>query len=319
MLPPRRAARRHRRQCAGRQADPRFLPEDFRTEPGPAARRRRGENRVRRTGERGRRQVAGGDRRRLHQDRRREHGQRHQENLGAARLRRHPLCAQLLWRRRRPACLPRCRRARHDRGADPSVLVAALGLWNGARRHPRHPAARHRGKSRREIARRHQARRRTPRQGRQSRSRRPGRARGADQDHRAGAHPLRRHRHAADRRGRHACQDEGRVREGAQGAVRLHRPLKATCRRGRVSRGGRRRRQIPRAQAQDHAGQAPLARPHHAVLLQRPMARRRGLHPRAAFARAKGQRPRHHHRAAPDHRAGARLAGRDHREEPSCP
>ena len=47
------------------------------------------------------------------------------------------------------------------------------------------------------------------------------------------------------------------------------------------------------------------------------MARRRGLHPRPAFARPQGQRPRHHHRAAPDHRARGRLARRDHREEPS--
>ena len=30
MLPPRRAARRHRRQCDGRQAHPGFLPEDLR-------------------------------------------------------------------------------------------------------------------------------------------------------------------------------------------------------------------------------------------------------------------------------------------------
>ena len=45
MLPPRRPARRHRRQCAGRQAHPRFLPEDFRPRSGPAARRRRGEER----------------------------------------------------------------------------------------------------------------------------------------------------------------------------------------------------------------------------------------------------------------------------------
>jgi hypothetical protein len=40
MLPPRRAARRHRRQCDGRQADPGFLSEDFRAGAGPAARRR---------------------------------------------------------------------------------------------------------------------------------------------------------------------------------------------------------------------------------------------------------------------------------------
>ena len=70
---------------------------------------------LRRAGQGGRRQVAGGDRRRLHQDRGREHGERDQEDLGAARLRRHPLCAQLLRRRRRPARLPGRRRARHDR------------------------------------------------------------------------------------------------------------------------------------------------------------------------------------------------------------
>ena len=54
----------------------------------------------------------------------------------------------------------------------------------------------------------------------------------------------------------------------------------------------------------------------HEILLQRPMAQGRGLHPRPAFARPQGQRPRHHHRAAPDHRARTRLAGRDHRQEP---
>ncbi len=56
-----------------------------------------------------------GDRGRLHPDRGREHGERDQEDLGAARLRRHPLHAQLLRRRRRPARLPGRRRARHDR------------------------------------------------------------------------------------------------------------------------------------------------------------------------------------------------------------
>ena len=48
MLPPRRAARRHRCQRDGRQADPGFLPEDFRPGAGPAARRRRGARRFRR-------------------------------------------------------------------------------------------------------------------------------------------------------------------------------------------------------------------------------------------------------------------------------
>ncbi len=126
--------------------------------------------------QRGRRQVARGDRRRLHQDRGREHGERDQEDFGAARLRRHALCAQLLRRRRRPARLPGRRRARHDRGADPSVLVAAVGLRHGPGRHPRHPPAGDRGNSRRQGARRAQARGRPARQGRQGRGRRPGRA-----------------------------------------------------------------------------------------------------------------------------------------------
>ena len=39
VLPPRRAARGHRRQRDGRQADPGFLPEDFRARAEPAARR----------------------------------------------------------------------------------------------------------------------------------------------------------------------------------------------------------------------------------------------------------------------------------------
>ena len=158
LLPPRRAARRHRRQRHGRQADPRFLPEDLRARPGPAARRRRRAREVRGAGARGRRRPqAGRGRRRLHHDRGREHGERDQEDLRAARLRRDALCAQLLRRRRRPARLPRRRRARHDEGADPSVLVAALGLRHGPRRHPRHAPAGDRGAVRREGARRDRA------------------------------------------------------------------------------------------------------------------------------------------------------------------
>ena len=88
VLPPRRAARRHRRQCDGRQAHPGFLPEDLRSRPGPAARCRRRDGRIRGACEGGRRQVAGGNRRRLHQDRGRKHGERHQEDFRAARLRR---------------------------------------------------------------------------------------------------------------------------------------------------------------------------------------------------------------------------------------
>ena len=86
MLPPRRAACGHGCQRAGRQADPRFLPEDFRTGAEPAARRQGREAGVRRARQRGRRQIARRDRRRLHQDRGREHGERDQEDLRAARL-----------------------------------------------------------------------------------------------------------------------------------------------------------------------------------------------------------------------------------------
>ena len=153
VLPPRRAARRHRRQRDGRQADPGFLPEDLRPEQDQPldadAVRAAFAELAKEVGE----QVAGGDRRRLHPDRGREHGECDQEDFGAARLRRDALCAQLLRRRRRPACLPRRRRARHDDGADPSVLVAALGLRHGPRRHPRDAPAGDRGAVRRQGAR----------------------------------------------------------------------------------------------------------------------------------------------------------------------
>jgi 5-oxoprolinase (ATP-hydrolysing) len=95
----------------------------------------------------------GDGRRRLHQNRSREHGERDQENLGAARLRRDSVCAQLLWRRRRPACLP-CRRcARHDERAHSSLVVATLRLRYGACGYPQRPPAGDRGAVRPEGAR----------------------------------------------------------------------------------------------------------------------------------------------------------------------
>ena len=93
--------------------------------------------------------TAGRGGRRFHPDRGREHGERDQEDLGAARLRCHALRAQLLRRRRRPACVSRRRCARHDQSADASVLVAALGLWNGARGYSRDARAGARGGFRR--------------------------------------------------------------------------------------------------------------------------------------------------------------------------
>ena len=71
----------------------------------------------------------------------REHGQRDQEDLGAARLRHHALCAQLLRRRRRPACLRGGRRAGHEDGAHPSPGRRPVGLRHGPGRHPRQPPA----------------------------------------------------------------------------------------------------------------------------------------------------------------------------------
>ena len=77
------------------------------------------------------REAAAG-RRRLHPHRGREHGERDPEHLGAARLRRHRLCAQFLRRRGRPACLPRRRRARHRQRAVASAVRRAVGLRHGA-------------------------------------------------------------------------------------------------------------------------------------------------------------------------------------------
>ena len=104
---------------------------------------------------------------------------------------------------------------------------------------------------RRQVACRHQAHRRDARQRRQERGCRPGRAGGQDQGLRARAHPLCRHRHRAGGGGRHPARDEARLREGAQGALRLHRPRQADGGRGSVGRGGRRRRQVQRESRQN--------------------------------------------------------------------
>ena len=205
MLSPRRPAGGDRRQCDGRQAHCGFLSEDFRPATEPAARCRCGAPGLCGVGERDRRRPQQRtSRRRLHQDRRREHGQRDQEDFGAARLRRDALCAQLLRRRRRPARLPGGRCARHGERADPSAVVAAVGLRHGACRYPQRPPAGHRGAVRRQGA--QDARRRGAAAGARDhrRSRRPRRR--GEQDHSAcaRAYPLRRNRYAADRR----CRQE---------------------------------------------------------------------------------------------------------------
>ena len=83
-----------------------------------------------------------------------------------------------------------------------------------------------------------------------------------------------------------AGKDEVRLRGGAQGALRLHRRDQGAGRRSGLGRGGRRRRQVPRAgAADDRATTLPSPDPPHPLLLARQMARGRGLHPRAARAR----------------------------------
>ena len=192
---------------------PDFFPKIFGAAAGPAARRRGGARSLRQARPRDRRRPHGrGSRRRLHQDRGREHGQRDQEDFGAARLRRDALCAQLLRRRRRPARLPGGGFARHDQGADPSVLLALVRLRHGARRHPRHPPAGDRGTVRRRRAGRAHVDRPTAGRRGETRGGRPGRRRARHRRARARAHPLRRNRHRAGGAG---IQLRGRQRRRA--------------------------------------------------------------------------------------------------------
>ena len=124
LLRPRRAADGHRRQRAARPDPAGTLSRGVRRQRGRAAgpggdqppvrrARRRHHGRDRRRA----RARAGG--RRLPGDRHGEHGERDQEDLGAARLRRHQVRAVHVRRRRRPARLRGRRRPRHDERADP--------------------------------------------------------------------------------------------------------------------------------------------------------------------------------------------------------
>ena len=118
-LPPRRPAGRHRRQRAAGQDPAGMVSQGVRPQRRRAARPRRRRRRLRRDGRRhrarhGRHARARAGRRGLSRHRRGQHGQRHQEDLGAARLRRHALHAAVLRRRRRPARLPGGRRAGHE-------------------------------------------------------------------------------------------------------------------------------------------------------------------------------------------------------------
>ena len=318
LLPPRRAARRHRRQRHAGQADPGSVSRDLR--PGQnqpldadavraafaalAARDRR-------------RPRAGGGRRRLHPDRRRQHGRGDQEDLGAARLRRHPLRAELLRRRRRPARLPRRRCARHDDGADPSALRPALGLWHGPRRQSR--------AQRQTLARRAARRRRARRDRRQRaaplRAHGPRRTRGAGRRRSASRRRRPRPRpllpaptpSLADRRAGIARRHEARAsRTRHRTPLRLHRREQAARRRGDRGRGDRRRRAFEESAAAGHGERSAKAA---AAEQTRFFSQGEWHDGQASIVRdalRPGHRiagPAHDHRAEPDHRRRARLAG----------
>ena len=136
-----------------------------------------------------------------------------------------------------------------------------------------------------------------------------------DQDFRARAYSLRRNRHGAGGGGGKRTGDAARLREGAQGALRLHRPLEADGGRGGVGGSGRRRRQVQRARRQGYARAPAAAGAAHAILLRRRMAQGQCLHARPAQDRRARARRRHHHRAAPDHRGRAGLAGGAHAQK----
>ena len=265
MLPPRRAARRHRRQRHGRQADPGFLPEDFRARAGPAARCRRpcappSRRLAKEIGDgRTPEQVADGFIRIA------------VENMANAIKK---ISVQRGYDVTRYAlnCFGGAGGQHACLVADAlgmttvlihPLLVAALGLRHGTRRHPRHAAAGDRAavRARRRLAssnkmRRHDCRRTSarevagqgvPAKGIKVFVRAHIRYAGTDTALVVGGRLARRH--------------ESRIREGAQSALRLHRPRQGACHRSGVGRGGRRRRAIsPSRSRKTTRAQAPLAR-----------------------------------------------------------
>ena len=128
LLSPRRTADRHRRQCDGGEA--------FRPPSSPICSADSGSSLsttdavragfaalAREIGD----SASPRGRRRLHPHRRREHGECDPDHLRAAGLRRHRLCAEFFWWRRRPACLP-CRRCASKSAACSSIRCLACSL-----------------------------------------------------------------------------------------------------------------------------------------------------------------------------------------------
>ena len=152
---------------------------------------------------------------RVHRDRRGQHGQRDQEDLGAARLRHHPVRAQRVRRRRRPARLRGGRRPGHVQGADPPAGRRAVRLRHRAGRHRGHARAGGRGAAVRGPAGPSCPRpwtRWKPRPAPRWRGSRGRWVRAVRPDHRRppGAPALRRHRHRGHRAGRPADRNDSR-------------------------------------------------------------------------------------------------------------
>ncbi len=325
LLPPRRAAGGDRLQCHARPHPAPVLPQGVRTGRRPAARRRRGRAAVRRLGLRDRRRRrraedarAGG--RGVPHDRRREHGQRDQADLGAARLRRHRIHAELLRRRRRPARLHGRRFPRHDHGAGPPLRRGAVGLRHGVGGYPGNARAIGRVDARARGA------RRPRRPARRPRVRCAGRDRGSGgrgrQYHRArqGPSPLPGHRYRADRPVRRSGRDDRGVRGPAHPAFRLHHAGAQADRRGDLGGGDRGDREDHRPGTRDAGGPEGAGGPGH----RRERVRRRpaadaGLRPRRPRPRRRHRRPGDRRRRQRDDGGRARLARRDHGPRPLDP
>ena len=222
--------------------------------------------------DRRRRARAGGGRRRLPADRGREHGERDQEDLRrSAATTSRDMRSNCFRRRRRPACLPGRRRARHGDGADPSALRRCsrpmawasptsaprasrrveepLGASRAGRDRARRPTELASGGRTREVAGQGVAARRH----RQSHVRAHVRYDGTDTALR-GAGRSHARREAAVRDCRHA---NARLRGRAPRAVRLHRRGQGARRRSGLGRGGRRRRASSTSRSRRSAARRP--------------------------------------------------------------
>ena len=219
-------------------------------------------------------------RRGLPAHRRRQHGQRDQAGLGAEGPRRHPLRAAMLRRRRRPARLPRRRRARHGDGASSIPCRRAVGLRHGPRRPDRACASRRSSVplSAATLAAPATAIADALAAARIDGLARAGRRRAAASRSSGAASALRRHRRGAARAARRAATDRPRRSTDAHRArFGFATPEPAAGRRG----ASRSRRPAPASRSREtrsppRTGGAPRAgRPGRSVDRRRPSTRRR--------------------------------------------